>query len=385
MPSTTLSPLSPARGRRNRLTRQLVGIGLAGCVALGAGVVSAPAASADIAQQIRDTQQRIDDLNTKAEAAAERYNAGRIALAKAQQRATTAQATLDRENRDVQGLVKQASAFAAQAYMSGVTGPGIAIMADGNPAQLLGQLATLDRIARTQSDVMTQLATARHRQESATAAQHAAAQQAAATLAGLQKDKRTVESAASQAQGLLSQLQAKQARMIQAAKDAAARRAAAARAAALAEQARQAAAALAAFRAQPVAVEQPVVAVTHYSGSAAQIAVKVAMSELGKPYVWGASGPDSFDCSGLTMYAYGAAGISLPHYTGAQWGAGRHVSRSELRPGDLIFFEQSLGHVGMYIGNGQFVHAPHTGDVVKVSSLSGWYDQEYQGAVRIAG
>jgi len=123
----------------------------------------------------------------------------------------------------------------------------------------------------------------------------------------------------------------------------------------------------------------------HYSGSAAQVAVQVAMSELGKSYVWGASGPDTFDCSGLTMYAYAAAGISLPHFAAAQFNEGRHVSQGELQPGDLVFFESDLGHMGMYVGNGQFIHAPHTGDVVKISPLSGYYQQQYAGAVRIAG
>ena len=109
------------------------------------------------------------------------------------------------------------------------------------------------------------------------------------------------------------------------------------------------------------------------------------MSELGKSYVWGAAGPDHFDCSGLTMFAYAAAGISLSHFTGAQWNEGRHVSQGELVPGDLVFFGTSLGHMGMYIGNGQFIHAPHTGDVVKISALSGYYQSEYAGAVRVAG
>ncbi len=101
--------------------------------------------------------------------------------------------------------------------------------------------------------------------------------------------------------------------------------------------------------------------------------------------MYGAAGPDSFDCSGLTMYAYAAAGISLPHYTGAQYGVGRHVAESELQPGDLVFFGPNLGHMGMYIGNGQIVHAPHSGDVVKVVPLAGYFQQNYAGAVRVIG
>jgi peptidoglycan DL-endopeptidase CwlO len=85
------------------------------------------------------------------------------------------------------------------------------------------------------------------------------------------------------------------------------------------------------------------------------------------------------------MYAYAAVGISLPHYTGAQWTTGTHVSRDQLAAGDLVFFD-GLGHEGMYIGGGQFVHAPHTGDVVKVSSMNDpWYSSSYVGAVRVTG
>jgi cell wall-associated NlpC family hydrolase len=85
------------------------------------------------------------------------------------------------------------------------------------------------------------------------------------------------------------------------------------------------------------------------------------------------------------MYAYAQVGVSLPHYTGAQWGAGVHVSQSQLAPGDLVFF-YNLDHVGMYIGGGSFIHAPHTGDVVRIASLGDpWYAAAYDGAVRISG
>ena len=117
---------------------------------------------------------------------------------------------------------------------------------------------------------------------------------------------------------------------------------------------------------------------SHYGG-----VVGVAMGELGKPYVWGTSGPSTFDCSGLVVYAYGQMGVSLPHSSYALWNAGVFVSQDQLEPGDLVFFD-GLGHVGIYIGGGQFIHAPHTGDVVKISSLNdGWYASSYVGARRI--
>ena len=116
---------------------------------------------------------------------------------------------------------------------------------------------------------------------------------------------------------------------------------------------------------EPVAASGPVVA----SSDAAQIAIDTAMAQRGKPYVWAASGPGSFDCSGLTAYAYKAAGISLPHSSALQSRMGQAVSRAALQPGDLVFFYSPVSHVGIYIGNGQMVHAPTSGDVVKVASI----------------
>ncbi|WP_031083821.1 C40 family peptidase [Streptomyces sp. NRRL WC-3549] len=110
-------------------------------------------------------------------------------------------------------------------------------------------------------------------------------------------------------------------------------------------------------------------------------AVAFAYGALGKPYVWGATGPDSFDCSGLTQAAWRAAGVSLPRTTYSQINAGTRVSRSELAPGDLVFFYSGISHVGMYIGGGQMIHAPRPGAPVRVAPVS---DMPFAGATRVA-
>jgi cell wall-associated NlpC family hydrolase len=115
----------------------------------------------------------------------------------------------------------------------------------------------------------------------------------------------------------------------------------------------------------------------NYSG-----VVAIAMRYLGVPYVWGGESPSGFDCSGFVMYVYAQVGVSLPHNAAMQYGYGTPVSMSQLEPGDLVFF-YGLGHVGLYIGGGNFIHAPHTGDVVKISSLSGWYSSAFVGARRL--
>ena len=111
-------------------------------------------------------------------------------------------------------------------------------------------------------------------------------------------------------------------------------------------------------------------------------ALRWALSRRGDPYVWGAAGPSSFDCSGLVLWAYAKVGISLPHFTGDQWNMGVHVAKSQLQPGDLVFFYADLGHVGMYIGNGLMVDAPDFGENVQVQPVM-W--SVYAGAVRIVG
>jgi cell wall-associated NlpC family hydrolase len=112
--------------------------------------------------------------------------------------------------------------------------------------------------------------------------------------------------------------------------------------------------------------------------------VGIALQYLGIPYVWGGSSPATgFDCSGFVAYVYAQVGVSLPHHAASQYSYGTPVSRDQLEPGDLVFFD-GLGHVGIYIGGGQFVHAPHTGDVVKISSLyESWYASTFYGARRL--
>jgi cell wall-associated NlpC family hydrolase len=110
--------------------------------------------------------------------------------------------------------------------------------------------------------------------------------------------------------------------------------------------------------------------------------VGIAMHYLGTPYVWGGASPSGFDCSGFVMYVYSQIGVSLPHSSYAQYGYGSPVSRGDLQPGDLVFFD-GLGHVGLYVGGGNFIHAPHTGDVVKISSLTGWYASTFVGGRRL--
>ena len=130
--------------------------------------------------------------------------------------------------------------------------------------------------------------------------------------------------------------------------------------------------------AAPAAVAEAPIDLPPTDGSTGAQAVSIAMQYLGVPYVWGGSSPGGFDCSGLTSYVYAQLGVGLSHFTGSQWNEGTRVPADQLLPGDLVFFHSDLHHMGMYVGNGQMIHAPQTGDVVKISPLM----SDYAGAVR---
>jgi cell wall-associated NlpC family hydrolase len=111
--------------------------------------------------------------------------------------------------------------------------------------------------------------------------------------------------------------------------------------------------------------------------------VEIAFRYLGTPYRWAGASPAGFDCSGFVMYVYSRVGIRLPHSSWMLWGVGKPVARKDLRPGDIVFFN-GRSHVGIYIGQGRFIHSPHTGDVVRVTRLSeSWYGRTFDGARRV--
>jgi cell wall-associated NlpC family hydrolase len=240
------------------------------------------------------------------------------------------------------------------------------ILAAGSFSELLDRVEMIRRSQASQSELLAQIAETKIEIEQRQVALKEAEKEAEQLVARRADQKRRVEAALQARQRLLASIKADVRRLIDE------------------REQRQAAAAAAAAAAASSGGDD--FAPVPSNGSLGSQAVQIAMQYLGVPYVWGGASPSGFDCSGLTMYVYAKLGVSLPHYTGSQWNAGPHVSRSDLQPGDLVFFTASLGHMGMYVGGGSFIHAPHTGDVVKISSLNdSWYSSEYQGAVRVTG
>ena len=234
---------------------------------------------------------------------------------------------------------------------------------------LLNRIETVNRVSSQDAEVTREVATLKQtvlRRQAELRRAHAAQTKVVAERAAA---KERIQSQLAQRRSLLSSIRSEIAKM-QAAERA--------RQAALAAQARarlpaQTAAAQSSSAQNPlgVAASTPEGATSappsRYGG-----VVGIAMRYLGTPYVWGGASPSGFDCSGFTMYVYAQVGVSLPHSSYAQYGMGVPVARSDLQPGDLVFF-YGLGHEGIYIGGGQYIHAPHTGDVVKISTIGSGY------------
>ncbi|HVW80625.1 MAG TPA: C40 family peptidase [Mycobacteriales bacterium] len=361
--------------------RALVALALCFASLVGGLVVSSPASAESVKQQIADAKQQLRMLDSEAEAASEAYNAARIKLAAAHSAAAAADQAVTSAQRRLGNLQASVSAFAVAAYRGGGTNSVLGLVSDGSAGRYIDQISSLQAISVSEARTLSDMAAAQRVETAAQATAQAelAKQQAATTV--IDDSRQKIKAAAAQEQKILSGLEAKEAAIIKAAKDRAAKLAAER------EQAR--------LRAEREATQQGVDAidspvsptpppVVTGSGGAA-VAVRWAYAEIGKPYVWAAAGPDSFDCSGLTQYVWGKAGVYLGHYTGDQWNEGVHVSQDQLEPGDLVFFAyntsdpSTIHHVGIYIGGGNMIDAPYTGVDVRIDPA---FRSDYIGAVR---
>jgi cell wall-associated NlpC family hydrolase len=275
-------------------------------------------------------------------------------------------------------------------YVNGSGGSTLEVLLGSSSLDdILTRLDAVQRVSKQDAAVLNQVRRYRKevetRQATLTSARTAQAQLVEQRAA----QKRSIEGTIAEQQQLLSSVKDEITRLQAAERQRQLELAAQARARLQAQQQAAAAAAAQAAQAQQVSAPAiPYVPDPIYDPNAPAPrygnVVGVALQYLGVPYVWGGASPSTgFDCSGFVMYVYAQIGVSLPHNAAAQYGYGTPISRDQLAPGDLVFFD-GLGHVGIYIGGGQFVHAPHTGDVVKISSLyESWYASTYVGARRL--
>ncbi len=342
---------------RKRISTAIAALGIA---ALGGSMLNPTPSYAD--PDIDDVQTRVDRLYHEAQGASERYNVVREDLKKNRARLKTLRTDLARQQGKVE-LVRDQVASAVVAQSQGQTLSSTSqVLLSENPDDFITQLSTIHAHNEQQDQMMDAFAAQADRLEKKeTSAQREVAEITAAEDR-LAEEKTEIDAKAAEAAALLEELEAEERARLAALEEAREQRAA-----------ERAAAAQAPSRS---ADREPAPAPVSGNGGAA---VQFAMAQVGDAYVYGAAGPDAWDCSGLTMGAWGAAGVSLPHSSSAQMSSGTPVSQSQLQPGDLVFYYSPVSHVGMYIGNGQLVHAANPSSPVEVVPVN---SMPYSGAVR---
>jgi cell wall-associated NlpC family hydrolase len=315
--------------------------------AIGVAVVPLPAVAAPAPGSAQEAAALMAARSHDLEAVTEQYNDARATLETQQAAADTANATLAQAQQTLAAAQAQVVGIARSAFTSTDMSSFAALMTSDSADEFVSRVSTLDMVAGHQDEI---LGVAGAASQTAAAAQIDAAKAAADAKAGFDK-------VAAQQADLQKQIAAYQADFD--------RLSAAEKRTATEIASRGSADRASRTDRVEAAPSAPIVA----NSAAAQKAVDAAMAQRGKPYVWAAAGPGSYDCSGLVLYAYKTAGISVPHSSLQQSRMGQAVTRGQLQPGDLIFFYSPVSHVGIYIGNGQMVHAPTSGDVVKVASI----------------
>jgi cell wall-associated NlpC family hydrolase len=348
--------------------------------ALGAGSASADRGAIQAKQaQATRVLGEIQHIDANLERAVERYNLANVRLRRIERDLSENRRELGIARRNLTKAQTALSQRLVAIYVSGQDDSTIAVLLGSTSlGDFLNRVETISRVSRQDARVVTEVTTfkaaiKRHRavlRQAHVQQRHVVAQRAA--------QKQSIESQLAARRRLLSSIRSEIAhlRAVEAARQLEMARIARARLAV--QQPIQAEAAAATVVGAGASTPEASIAPPATHGGV----VGIAMQFLGTPYVWGGSSPSGFDCSGFIAYVFGQMGISLPHSTYALWGMGSSVSRDQLQPGDLVFFN-GLGHAGIYIGGGQFIHAPHTGDVVKISSFTGWYASTYVGARRI--
>ena len=325
---------------------------------------------------------QIQQLDSSLERAIEAYNLATVKLNRIKHDLSENTVALTSARKSLKHAKVQLADRLVDIYTSGDQNAGLAVLLGASSLDdMLGRIDASERVSQQDTLVLRQVAHFRrevqHRQNFL---KHAHAEQVQ-VVAERNAAKASIESQLGQRRSLLNSIRGEitHLKAVEAARQAQLQREAEARVAQQQADQRQASLAPTVPVSAPSAPAAPPSSAppARYGG-----VVGIAMRYLGTPYVWGGASPSGFDCSGFVMYVFSQIGVSLPHSSYAQYGYGSPVSRGNLQAGDLVFFD-GLGHVGIYIGGGSFIHSPHTGDVVKISSMTGWYSSTFVGARRL--
>ncbi|NJC81338.1 glycoside hydrolase [Planosporangium mesophilum] len=298
-------------------------------ILLGAAAVAvlAPATAASADPSPSDVQQQIDQSSSALEKIVEQYNGVGEKLKATQAAADDLNAKMAPLQSQLDTAYASVGQIAATAYKGGAAKPMALLLSDGSPESLLGQLTSLNHLASVEQRQIQGYAQAKTQYDEQKKKLDDLLNQQRADQKSLADQKAKIE-------GDVANLMALRKRLLGSA----------------------------------TATPPAKVAAPNIAGSAGA-AVRFAYGVIGKPYVYAAAGPNGYDCSGLTMAAWRAAGRSLPHNAEMQWNQVAHISSGQLQPGDLVFYS-GLGHVAIYVGNGQVIHAPQPGDYVKLASVN---------------
>ncbi|GAB3304009.1 hypothetical protein GCM10027451_09420 [Geodermatophilus aquaeductus] len=376
--ATTRSAARVAGPHRPSRARRLGRVAVVGTTAALTMTLLPGTAAADPEQATTSEQaaQLAAEAGHRLEVVTEQVNEAREVLAQQQTAADEADRAAAEKQAQLQDLDGQIRQVARSAYTGGHsdTFAGLDLLMSSDSAEdFVSSLATLDQIAGHTTSVLDEVSQAAAAAQQAQADADAAEAEAQRTLDDLSAQEDRLESDIADYQAQVAALTEAERQAAQAAQEAGLAAAAAEAEAAAGASGTTAPTGSSAPAPPATRAAAPAPAPAPSAGSggsgAAQTAVQTALAQVGDPYVWGAGGPNAFDCSGLTQYAYAAAGISLPHSSSMQSRMGTAVSRADLQPGDLIFYYSPVSHVSMYIGNGQMVHASTSGQPVKVVSV----------------
>ena len=362
---------SRAHGRQ-RATRRVL-VGLVASLALAAGATDGFAQS-DVERRQAEVQRieaELAGIDARVEDAANAYNGARYRLGEIQEDIRANQRTLNATERALARARVRLAGRLRDLYVAPTPSMTEVLLTSGSLTEVTDRMDLLEQMGRKDGQVVRTIRVNRIRLARARTQLRRDRAGAEREVAAAEAERRVVMGLLSQRQAVLSQAKGELANALEAQRQRRAREAQAQERQALERQSAAPAASTSGAPSGPA----PVVP----AGAGNSEAARLALQFLGVPYRWGGASPSGFDCSGLCSYVYGKLGKSVPHYTGAIWNAFPKVPRDQLQPGDMVFF-RGLGHMGIYIGGNQMVHAPSTGDVVKVSSMSERSD--YVGAVR---
>jgi cell wall-associated NlpC family hydrolase len=310
--------------------------------AAAVAMTSQAAQAAPAKPSVDEVKAKVDKLYEDAEGATEKYNGAKEKQQKLQKQISNLQDSVARGQGELNDLRDDLGSMATAQYRNGGIDPSLQLFLSSDPDNYLDKASTLDQLSTKQSEALEKIQDKQRTLEQKREEARTALDDLAETRKELGKKKDKIQGKLSEARDLLNTLTADQ-RAAMAAADARANRAAASRV--------------------DLGSDVP-------ASQRASAALSAAQGKIGSPYVWGATGPSSFDCSGLTSWAYAQAGVSLPRTSQAQASAGTQIGRSQLQPGDLVLFYSDLHHIGLYAGNGQILHAPKPGANVRYESIN---------------